>query len=94
MFSQIFSKFTIPGRRKGGLQFSREDFVFWGVVSVFSLTLSLVLLDGYIFFQTLFQEREEVMAVGTFEKISPEYIEEVMRILDEREKKFNEILAR
>lgn len=87
-------KFRLSGRSLRKLNFSRKDVIFYGVLAVFVLILSLTMWDGFVFYQTLFEERGEVQVVSSFEKISSEDIDEVVRILDEREKKFKEILGK
>ncbi|QQG45574.1 MAG: hypothetical protein HYW89_01455 [Candidatus Sungiibacteriota bacterium] len=76
----------------GPRNLSEDNVIFAWVLILMALSLILVLLDGYIFYRTVFvpQVPEEVTAATQI--LTKDGLEEVINILDERDKKFNELL--
>lgn len=76
------------------LQFTREDLLVWGIIiSIFSLFL-IIGVDTLLFYQTLALEKEEAQVLP--QKITPvseKDLEEVIKLLDERQKRFDSLAA-
>lgn len=74
-------------RRLGG-----DNVIFTGVLVLAALLLALILWDGYVFYRTVLvpREQEKIAAPNVFTKSE---LDEVINILDEREKKFNDLLG-
>ena len=75
------------------IRIPRQEFLLWGTVAVFVLLLTLIAWDGYLFYSTVFKERARGAGVTSREVINAEEIDEVIKLLDEREERFEEILG-
>ena len=73
-------------------RFSREDYIAT-CVAAFVVTLVVLLgYDAYIFYQDIIERAANAPATSPRTKFSESDIDEIIMLLDEREKKFNEIL--
>lgn len=88
-------KLSIPFLNRGryfASTLKRDDVVFGGVVAAFFLFLFLLGFAAYLFYSTVMVEREELAGVVRGEIIQGKDIDEVVKILDERAQKSEEIL--
>ena len=72
--------------------FTREDAIFWGLINLGILFLILILIDSYVFYRTVIIQREPVIGEQKKSPLYPKEIDEVIFILNERQKRFEEIL--
>ena len=73
-------------------RFSREDYIAT-CVAAFVVTLVVLLgYDAYIFYQDIIERGAGAPSLPARSKFSESDIDEIIMLLDEREKKFNEIL--
>lgn len=70
----------------------REEFLVWGVVGLFIFLVFIILLDGYLFYQSVLIEEGRVVFIKKPPAISSAEIDEMVRIFDERKEKLEEIL--
>ncbi len=74
-------------------RFSREDYVAGSVVAFVIAAVILLGYDAYIFYQDIIERTAGAPAQTARSKFSEGDIDEIIMLLDEREKKFNEILS-
>lgn len=92
-FLKFNNWFAFRGAKKHTLRLSHEDILFWGSVFILVLFLALVLVDGYMFYQSVTLQRKVTYALEYKPKtILSQDLDEVIKLLDERQKKFEEIL--
>lgn len=77
-----------------GLRISREDVLVWGILFSCLLLGVFLLWDGFLFYNTVMVGRESVASGRKAPALDAEEIDKVLGVLEEREKKFNEILNR
>lgn len=73
-------------------RFSREDYITASVVAFVIALVALLGYDAYIFYQDIIERGSNAPAASPRTKFSESDIDEIVTLLDEREKKFNEIL--
>lgn len=73
---------------------SREEILVWGTVTILFFLVAIILWDGYLFYHTTIRKRVPGALVKKAVTLSPEEIEEVVNLLDERKQKFDELLAK
>ena len=71
----------------------RDTVVVWGIVASGLLLLGMIALDGIIFYQTVNGNHLGMDATQEQEGITVEEIDEVIAILDVRDKKFKEVVG-
>jgi len=70
-----------------------DNLIFWGVIFLIVLFIALLMLDGYIFYSSVIGKREiAVISEPPASSLSPKELDEVINLLDERQKKFEKIL--
>ena len=79
--------FKVSGARK-------EDLLSWGVVALGLFFLLIILWDAYLFYGTLAQVRTAEIPIKKIATFSSAEIDEIIELLDERQKKFEEILGK
>ncbi len=87
----------LPAFKNSGKMFSRlerETILVWGVMLVFVGAVLLIIWSGYLFYSTVINFKRPEKVVKKIVVIDPEEIAEVIRLLDERQQKFEEILER
>lgn len=86
--TSIWPKFNFadwPKRERG-------DFIFWGIIIVVSLAMLLFLGEGYILYQESFQKKIPISPVVSVPPFSSQELDEIIKVIDERQGKFNEVL--
>ncbi len=84
---------TPSGIKKKILGIGRRDFIFLAFLGIAGACVALLVFDGYLFYTTV--TREPVALPSAAEKripVSGRDIDEVIQLLDARDRKFNEIL--
>lgn len=71
----------------------QENVLVWGTIAAFVLSGALLVLDGYLFFTSVLQEGKRMPPIVKLDTVMADEIEEAIKILDEREKKFIEIFG-
>jgi hypothetical protein len=85
-------KFNLNLSRKF-IRLSRQEFLLWGTIAVFVLFFALTAWDGYLFYSVLVKERvKRADITSSSDIIKVKDIDTVIQLLDERQKKFEEIL--
>lgn len=74
-------------------KFSREKYILWSVALFVCAAVVLLGYDAYIFYQNVIERAQSAPAARASQKFSESDIDEIITLLDEREKKFNEILS-
>lgn len=74
-------------------RFTRENLTVWGVAALGCLFALVLFWDGYLFYQIVVKGREAARPLEKRITLTGEEIDGVVRLLDEREQKFNEILG-
>ena len=74
--------------------FSREQYIMGGCVLYFLIALTLLGYDAAIFYQDVLNRAAGAPPFSSQSRFSERDIDEVITLLDEREKKFNEILLK
>ncbi|GEM_PF-5098200 len=75
-------------------RFSREDYIATCVAAFVIITVVLLGYDAYIFYQDIIERGAGAPQPPARSKFSESDIDEIIMLLDEREKKFNEILSK
>lgn len=75
-------------------RFSREDYIAASVIAFAIALVALLGYDAYIFYEDIIERSAGAPAVSPRTKFSESDIDEIIILLDEREKKFNEILLK
>lgn len=75
-------------------RFSREDYITASVVAFIIALVALLGYDAYIFYQDIIERGANTPSATARSKFSESDIDEIITLLDEREKKFNEILLK
>ena len=74
-------------------RFSRGDYITTSVVAFIIALVALLGYDAYIFYQDIIERAAGSPAASPRTKFSESDIDEIIMLLNEREKKFNEILS-
>ena len=93
-FSILWSKFIRRSERDTSApEVSERDVLFSVLLGVILLGLTLLSVDGYLFYTTVMR-RDAPLAVTPKVRVplSGENIDEAIRLIDERARKFREIL--
>lgn len=72
--------------------FSREQYIMGGCILYFLIALALLGYDAAIFYQDVLNRAAGAPPSSAQLRFSERDIDEIIALLDEREKKFNEIL--
>lgn len=72
---------------------TRERILVWGTIAVFTFAGFLVALDGYLFYAIVLRGEERVSPSVKSDIVTSQEIDAVIEILDERQKKFEEIFG-
>ena len=76
----------------GGL--SRDNLIVGGALIMIGLFAFLVSWDGYTFYITVFKERKVDIGQRIMKPLRSSEIDEVIKLLDERNEKFDALLLR
>lgn len=76
-----------------GLRFTRENLTVWGIVALACLFAFVLFWDGYLFYRTVVKGREGAPPLEKRTILTSTELDEVVRLLDERRARFNEILG-
>ena len=87
-----FIKKIRPGRPRDSSRVTNQDVLVWGIFFGGIFLLLLILWDGYIFNETLNREFAPQVMTPKTRQLSKEDLDEVIKIMDEREKEFQQIL--
>ena len=83
----------LAGMKKKMSALTRRDFIFLAFLCIMIACLSLLVFDGYIFYTTVTREPVAPPSSATRRiPVTRQDIDEIIQILDARDKKFNEIL--
>ena len=72
---------------------SREDIVIYGIFAALFLFAALLLWDGYLFYRTTVRKDNQEIFLSPSSPFSENQVDEVIRLLDEREEKFRTLLG-
>lgn len=78
-------------QKNSGLE--RDTVILWGIALLLLLFMALLFWDGYIFYAAAVRERVAPTPIPTA-MFSQKEIDDIIVILDDREKKLNELLGR
>ena len=78
--------------RRVRLRLSREDIVVYGIFAIILIFTALIFGDGYLFYQTVVVPDSIEIFSPKVSFFSEEQVNEVIRLLDEREDKFKTLL--
>lgn len=84
----------IPAGFRGKVKFTRENGILWSVYVLVFLLALLLLVDGFLFYMTVFSSEKDLPPVPELVDFSGKEIDEMLEILNARQEKFEEILAR
>lgn len=73
---------------------TRENGILWSVYALVFLLVLLLLVDGSLFYITVLSGEEDFPPVPGIVDFSGKEIDEVLEVLNARQKNFEEILAR
>lgn len=91
LFSPIKKLILLSGERQF-LRFSRENFLILGIFLLILLMFSLLFWDGYLFYRVTVKKTDTQSINKEWQQ--PEHsLDEVLKLLDKRRKKFDEILS-
>jgi hypothetical protein len=82
-------------KTSGGRLFSPHspgEYLFWSSILLLAIFCGLLAYDGYLFFSVTNTPNESVDKSKSVVRVAEGSIDEIIMLLDEREKKFNEIL--
>lgn len=82
-----FSYFAFWARRK----YSREDFIFWGIIAMAVLAAALFIWEGFILYGEFYQERIPVVNLSE-PVISVSELDEVLGRIDKQKNEFDDVL--
>ena len=71
----------------------RDDYIYWGVTSMAILLVLLIGWAVYVFATTASGEKAGIVASVRSISLKETDVKEVIELLDEREKKFKEVLS-
>lgn len=74
------------------LQVVRERYVFAGALLLACLLVAVLLFDGLVFYVYVVRERETAAGNERSIKLSEDLVRDTMRLVDERQRKFDAIL--
>lgn len=86
--------FSLRNLKNGVSRISHEEWLLAGIMLLGFLLLGILMWDVYLFSRTLSQEQRAIPAPPPLIIVSSQDIDEALRILDERQKNFNEILQK
>jgi len=90
----LFLKKLLPHRKGAELSHvTLMDIVWWGFISLIVFFLAVILWNAYFFYSRIVVESKKDIVVQERISIVSEDVDEILRILDERQKKFDEILG-
>lgn len=72
----------------------RGNLIFWGIVTVVFFTILLFLTEGLTIYQEFFGEKEKSPPAVIVQPLAGKELDEALKIIDEREKEFNELLQK
>lgn len=72
---------------------TRDDILVWGTVAALAFLAFLILWDGYLFYVTVFKERERRETSLPSEILTSGEVEEAIEMLDEQKRRFEQIFG-
>lgn len=92
-FLKFNNWFALGGAKKHILRLSHGDILFWGLVFITILFIVLIMLDSYVFYQSVILQRKITHAFEYKSKtLLSKDLDEVIKLLEKKQKKFEEIL--
>lgn len=97
---KIFGKEFSLGAKKIGRSrfnfpaFSREEIAFIATIFSFFSLIAIIVWDGYIFYASAQKKLSSDIGANPARLVTEKQIQDVIKALDDREKKLNEILGK
>lgn len=94
-FAQLKNiKFTKEIRIIRPVRLGRDDIMVLGIIILFLFLGAVLFADGYLFYQTVFKKEGASSVIKNSSVLTTADVEDAVKLFDERQKKFDEILAR